>query len=246
MAQAAVISEQGMRGRMEDSHLLRRDLYQAGDFFGGVYDGHSGSYAAEYAADTLHVYFASCLEQGLGPQQAFVRAYEQVSGELASQSSGTTAVTFYLRDRELVAANAGDARIVVVDSGSVRQITRDHRVDDPGERERVESSGGVVRGAYVMHGGAGLMPTRSLGDAYFEPVGVIATPDTAAEQLLSDDSWLVAACDGLFDVMSNQEVAAIVNQAESAREAADALSQETLVNRMGMDNLTVIVVDLTR
>ncbi|MEF8823361.1 MAG: PP2C family protein-serine/threonine phosphatase [Desulfohalobiaceae bacterium] len=246
MAQAAVISEQGMRGRMEDSHLLRRDLYQAGDLFGGVYDGHSGSYAAEYAADTLHVYFASSLEQGVESQQAFVRAYEQVSGELAAQSSGTTAVTFYLRDRELVAANAGDARIVVVDSGSVRQITRDHRVDEPGERERVESSGGVVRGAYVMHGGAGLMPTRSLGDAYFDPVGVIATPDTAKERLRADDRWLVAACDGLFDVMDNQEVAAIVNQTDSAREAADALSQETLVHRMGMDNLTVIVVDLTR
>ena len=246
MAQAAVISEQGMRGRMEDSHLLRRDLYQAGDLFGGVYDGHSGSYAAEYAADTLHVYFASSLEQGLDPQQAFVRAYEVVDADLAGQSSGSTAVTFYLRNRELIAANAGDARIVVVDSGSVRQITRDHRVDDPGERERVESSGGVVRGAYVMHGGAGLMPTRTLGDAYFEPVGVIATPDTAAEQLRADDRWLVAACDGLFDVMSNQEVAAIVNETDSAREAADALRQETLVHRMGTDNLTVIVVDLTR
>ena len=246
MAQAAVISEQGMRGRMEDSHQLRRDLFQANDFFGGVYDGHAGSYAAEYSADTLHLRFASAMEQGLDPERAFVRAYEEVSGELAGQRSGTTAVTFYLRDGELVAANAGDARLVVVESGSVRQITRDHRVDDPGERERIEASGGVVRGAYVMHEGAGLMPTRTLGDVFFEPVGVIATPDTASEELLTDDQWLVAACDGLFDVMGNQEVAAIVNQTDSAREAADALSQEALVHRMGMDNLTVIVVDLTR
>jgi serine/threonine protein phosphatase PrpC len=246
MAQAAVVSEQGMRGRMEDSHLLRRDLHLAGDLFGGVYDGHAGSYAAMYAADTLYLRFAGALEQELDPEQAFVRAYEEVSADLAGQDSGTTAVTFYLLDRELVAANAGDARLVVVDSGSVRQVTRDHRVDDPGERERVEASGGVIRGAYVMHGGAGLMPTRSLGDAYFEPVGVIATPDTAKQRLRADDRWLVAACDGLFDVMDNQEVAAIVNRADSAREAADALQQETLVNRMGTDNLTVIVVDLTR
>jgi serine/threonine protein phosphatase PrpC len=246
MAQAAVISEQGMRARMEDAHQLRRDLFQAGDLFGGVYDGHAGSYAAEYAADTLHLRFASALEQGMDPELAFVRAYEEVSAELAAQRSGTTAVTFYVADDVLVVANAGDARLVIVEEGSVRQPTRDHRVDDPGERERIEASGGVVRGAYVMHEGAGLMPTRSLGDAFFEPVGVIATPDVCTEKLGEGDRWIVAACDGLFDVMGNQEVAAIVNQTDSAREAADALSQEALVHRMGMDNLTVIVVDLTR
>ncbi|MCF8030838.1 MAG: protein phosphatase 2C domain-containing protein [Desulfohalobiaceae bacterium] len=246
MAKAAVISEQGMRSSMEDAHQLLRDLHQSGDMFCGVYDGHSGSYAAEYAADTLHLRFASALQQGLDPEEAFVRAYEQVSQELSHQTSGTTAVTLYLRDGELVAANAGDARLVVVDSGSVRQITRDHRVEDPGERERIESCGGIISGPYVLCGGGGLMPTRSLGDEYFKPVGIIATPDTATERLGEDDRWLVVACDGLFDVMDNQEVAAIVNQTDSAREAADALRQEALVHRMGTDNLTVVVVDLTR
>ena len=246
MAQAAVVSEQGMRSRMEDTHMLRRDLHQAGDLFGGVYDGHAGSFAAQYTADTLHLRFAGALEQRLDPEQAFVRAYEQVSAELASQESGTTAVTFYLRGDLLIAANAGDARLVIADSASVRQPTRDHRVDDAKERERVEESGAAVRGAYVMRDGAGLMPTRSLGDEFFKPVGVIATPDVTTERLGEDDRWVVAACDGLFDVMHNQEVAATVNETDGAREAADALYREALVYRMGTDNLTVIVVDLTR
>ena len=90
------------------------------------------------------------------------------------------------------------------------------------------------------------MPTRSLGDEYFEPVGVIATPDVRTEILGAQDRWIVAACDGLFDVMGNQEVAAIVNETDGAREAVDALSREALVHRMGTDNLTVVVVDLTR
>ncbi len=246
MARIGVVSEQGMRGRMEDSHAVQFDLFQSGDIFGGVYDGHAGSYAAIYASQVLHLHFAEALREGLAPEEAFARSYREVSRELEEQSSGATAVTFYLRQSWVIAANAGDTRAIIVDSRDVRQLTRDHRVEDPQERERVESSGGTILGSYVMRGGEGLMPTRTLGDPFFEEVGVIPDPEVHAEELRQADQWLVVACDGLFDVLDNEEVAEVVRKAGDAQEAADALGREALMNRMGMDNLTAIVVDLRR
>ncbi len=239
-----VSSEQGMRPFMEDAHVIRRDLNQAGDVFLGVFDGHSGSRASEYAAEFLPGRFNAALKEGLGPEQALERAYQEISRELDEEVSGTTAVTCYLRDDMITVANAGDTRALVVSRDWVRQLTRDHRVEDPEERARILAQGGEINGSYVVFGGAGLMPTRSLGDAWFELAGVTPVPDVSTERIGPGDQWLIAACDGLFDFMDNQTAANLVRGASSPQEAASLLSQEVLITRMGTDNLTIIVLEL--
>ncbi len=246
MSRAGVFEEQGMRGRMEDAHVMLLNLYQHGDIFCGVYDGHSGSYAASYTAEVLHLRFAGYLSKGHDPKQAFIYAYRKVSQELSTETSGTTAATVYLFERNLTAANAGDCRAIIVSSEGVRQLTRDHRVEDTEERRRIIAHGGIIRGSYVMRDMSGLMPTRSLGDAFFEPAGVTSEPYVNSVNVQKDDLWLVCASDGLFDVMNNHEVAAVVRKADEAQAAADVLGREALEHRAGTDNLTAVVVDLSR
>jgi serine/threonine protein phosphatase PrpC len=244
MPVAMVISEQGARGHMEDFHFLDLDFGGKEKVFGGVYDGHNGAYAACYAADTLHTYFLDGLQRGFTPSKAFCVAYQNVSDDLEDQASGTTAATFFLDGTSVYAANAGDSRIIVVGDHEPRQLTVDHRLDNPGEAERILRSGGEIDYPYVMKGIRGLMPTRSLGDEYFRDAGVIPLPDTSIHQIREWDRWLVAATDGLFDALDNESVSSLCSKSTEPRLLVETLVQEVLTGCTMPDNTTVILVKL--
>lgn len=236
--QASVVSEIGLRPRMEDRHAL---VEGAGGLFGGVYDGHGGVEVAELVASQLHQEFFKALEEGLAPEAAFLRSYERMDRAVQSLDCGTTAATFFIRDSEITVAHLGDARVILIGEEAAEQLTEDHRVDHPRERDRILQAGGEIEDPYVMRGTLGVMPTRVFGDRWFRPVGVIATPDVATRQLTPSDRYLVAGCDGLWDVLDNERVAGIVHTAPDARQAATTLAAAVFA-RGGSDNVTIIVV----
>jgi serine/threonine protein phosphatase PrpC len=242
---AAVVSEIGGRSEMEDAYFLDINFADRGWLFGGVYDGHAGAFAAVYAAERLHGLFLERLMAGLSPQDGFIESYERISEELKTQDSGTTAVTFLIQDARLFTANVGDTRALVVSRKDSRQLTIDHRLDNREERARIVSRGGRIAYPYVYRGYRGLMPTRAIGDPYFEPVGVIATPSVGEYDISTADLFLIAACDGLFDVMTNDEVSRIARDYPGQPETLlEALKHQALVARDGQDNLTIIAVSL--
>ena len=62
------------------------------------------------------------------------------------QFSGTTCSIVLTRGPELVAANAGDSRSIVVHAdGRAEALTRDHKPDLKEEKERILEKGGRVR-----------------------------------------------------------------------------------------------------
>ncbi|MDZ7760632.1 MAG: PP2C family protein-serine/threonine phosphatase [Desulfovermiculus sp.] len=244
MPRTAYISEQGPRLRMEDTHVLIPDFTAPGWILGAVFDGHRGSRAASYAASHFPELVQKAINSGQVEGNALVFALESLGHDLLSEPSGCTAAVFLLQDTELAVANVGDARVVIIRNGKAWQLTRDHRVDNEDERQRILDAGGIIEGSYVMHGLSGLMPTRSLGDAGFQEVGVTFSPFVQTVQRSNTDEWLITACDGLFDTMSNQEVANTIGDALIAEEAVDRLRHEVLDIRQGTDNLTILAVDL--
>jgi serine/threonine protein phosphatase PrpC len=243
--ESAVISEKGTRSVMEDAHILDKNFGSQGWIYGGIYDGHNGAYAAEHAAKRLHEIFLEKILAGVAPGPAFSQSYETISEELGGQESGTTAVDFLIQGKTIHVANAGDARAIIVSRERISQLTVDHRVDNPEERKRVVKMGAAIDYPYVVKGDQGLMPTRTIGDRYFKTVGVIATPSLKEYAIGSDDLMLVLACDGLWDFMSNSEVAAMVFEHPVPKLLLGALTREVLVNRSGTDNLTVMAVSLS-
>lgn len=227
---------------MEDTYYCLDVRGDGSCIFAGVYDGHGGARAAEYARNHLHEFFFQEVKAGRSIKQAFKTAYEKTSRNLARQDSGTTAVDFYLKDNTLWYANAGDARLIVVREFQVKQLSQVHRLVNSKEKRRIVKAGGVLAGALVVKGDLGLMPTRSLGDEYFKNVGIIATPFIDHYKLKSQDSWILAATDGLFDYMDNQEVAEFIARFDQADSAAAGLKQEALVKRGSSDNLTFILI----
>lgn len=62
----------------------------------------------------------------------------------------------------------------------------------------------------------GLMVSRSLGDIVAHRIGSLEIPDTNVIKLKESDEFIVLGSDGLWDVLSNQEVCDIVSNYQKA------------------------------
>ena len=97
----------------------------------------------------------------------------------------------------------------------------------------------------VTREGSGLMPTRTIGDEIlFKSIGVIAAPSVNQYRISPGDIVLIAARDGLFDFMSNEEIAEIARLTPEPEKMVEHLKQAVLEDRINTDNLTIMAVGL--
>lgn len=144
------------------------------------------------------------------------------TGRLRANSIGCTAVSALVRGNRLFVANAGDSRCVLSRAGRVVELTTDHKPELPGEAQRITEAGGFVSNGRVN---GNLNLTRAIGDHEYKrdrslpPAKQIITcvPDVAETQLTEDDEFIVLACDGIWDCMSNQQVVNFVRRRLLAR-----------------------------
>ncbi|KAL7281795.1 hypothetical protein ACG7TL_005118 [Trametes sanguinea] len=139
----------------------------------------------------------------------------------------------------LYCANVGDARAVLCRGGKASRLTYDHTTQDKKEAERIENEGGVILEGRVD---GRLIPTRALGDAEYNQY-VTGTPFTTETELTKKDEFVILACDGLWDVVEDQEAVDLIRGIEDPAEAAQGLLNEAK-RRHTSDNVTVLVVRL--
>lgn len=139
--------------------------------------------------------------------------------------------------RVLYTANVGDARAVLSRGGRAVRLTYDHKGSDAQETARIKEAGGFVMNNRVN---GVLAVTRSLGDTSMKEF-VVGKPFTTETTLTDDDAFLIVACDGLWDVTSDQEAVDIVRAIDDAQDAARALLKHALAN-FSTDNTSVMVI----
>lgn len=279
-----VAADQGRRGHMEDATLAVPDFrdnlsqqlaLQAPDVssFYGVFDGHSGSGAAQFAKGNLCDYFAEYLQaDSLQPnemQEAMVQAFLRTDRELYSAShgspsenfaegSGTTALTALVWGDQLLIANAGDCRAVLCRRGKAIDLTTDHRPSNPEEALRVKAAGGHICPDGYLNGHLAVL--RALGDHHFKdlkaPTGpdgamegpLLAKPDVASHTILPEDEFILMACDGLWDVFKSQRAVEFARQKLRDHNDPQLCSQQLVAEALRMntsDNVSVITICLT-
>lgn len=134
------------------------------------------------------------------------------------KASGCTAVVAFLHGRELYVANAGDSRCVVCRDGKVVEMSFDHKPEDDIELSRIRKAGGRVTLDGRVNGGLNL--SRAIGDHGYkknteltaEEQMISALPDLKRLTLEQSDEFMVLACDGIWNYMSNEEVVGFVKQ----------------------------------
>jgi serine/threonine protein phosphatase PrpC len=183
------------------------------------------------------------LAGGLGPADALRQAFEELDRRTSGVDCGSTAAAVLITSGALLSAHAGDSRVVRVGRSRAERLTQDHRIDVDPERARVLRMGAELDPPYVVRQGRGLMLTRSLGDGWFRPVGVIAEPEIRPHARAADDLAIVLATDGVWDVLDEEDVGAVVRRTASAQAAADAVIRAAL-DAGTHDNVTAVVVQL--
>ncbi|CAG9460345.1 unnamed protein product [Pedinophyceae sp. YPF-701] len=254
----------GKREKMEDAGTVVSPLGGlAGVHMMAVFDGHRGAYAAERAAADIEAYLhrswtAPTAEECL--RRAFVALDASICSDLARQHAekvacmgapaagpkacpGCTAMAVLVAGPRVYVANAGDCRAVLCRGGRAVAISRDHSTQSEAERERITACGGklewLVDGWRV--GAPGLQVTRSLGDPDAKPDGVTAVPEVTSTALEASDEFVIAASDGLWEVLTNEEAVGIVR--DTVRDpgmCGRRLAMEA-VSRGSGDNVSVAV-----
>ncbi|KAL4200161.1 hypothetical protein AMTRI_Chr03g148290 [Amborella trichopoda] len=139
----------------------------------------------------------------------------------------------------------------------VKELTEDHHPDRNDERMRIEAAGGFVEewGGVPRVNGE-LAVSRAIGDVSLKKYGVISAPEVTDWQPLSNnDSYLVAATDGIFDKLTTQDICDLLwdfgmqsKMKEGTISTENIPLAECLVNSAfeqgSMDNLAAVVVPL--
>jgi len=209
----------GARQSMEDNFMHIDGFAGKKDqgFF-AVYDGHGGKQTVDFLTCGFHINLAYYLKHNpdSSVKQAFQQVYEHTDAQIRRQQilqSGATAITVLLRNekdtesdktkRMIHCANVGDSRGVLALKGEAVRISKDHKATDPEEKKRIEKSGGFVTRCNRVNGL--LAVSRAFGDHMLKPA-VSAKPYYSSHQIDQHTPYLVLACDGLWDVMEDQEV----------------------------------------
>ncbi|KAM0064858.1 putative protein-serine/threonine phosphatase [Helianthus debilis subsp. tardiflorus] len=259
--------------------------------FFGVYDGHGGSQVANYCRDRVHLALEEELKvfsEGIfeGPmkvqwEKVFTKCFKMVDDEVGGRIAtpeilnittepvspeivGSTAVVALICSSHIIVANCGDSRAVLYRGKEVVVLSNDHKPNREDEYARIEAAGGKII-QWNGHRVFGILAlSRSIGDEFLKPF-IIPDPEVTCTPRAREDECLILASDGLWNVMSTEEVCEIARKRilfwhkknggnaasrepangvdPAAQAAADHLAILAL-QKGSEDNISVIVVDL--
>lgn len=230
----------GTRPSMEDSLIIRESDRPKTPALYGVIDGHGGYKTSAIAASMIPELFEKLEKKSIGSMSDVLKQVNKHLSKL-QVTDGATIVIATVAPTLVSVAHLGDARALIVRrDGTVSPLTYDHK---PTERSELD----VLKDghAYVASGrlSSHLAVSRAIGD--FRVDGVSRTPDVTTHEIGPDDIRLVLACDGVFDVMENEEVGALVARVSDIHRAAATVRDEAII-RGSNDNVSVIVIDIER
>lgn len=253
-----VVTMQGKREDMEDEHDVRLKLGNRPQLgFFGIYDGHSGSLAAEWASKNLAPNFLEKLE--IFDQESISNAMLEADKAFLESGidimNGTTAVfaiSELLQDGwKIIVGNLGDSRCIVGNYSNAEFycMTTDHKPTDPGETERVMAAGGIV--ALKRVDGI-LAVSRSIGDGTYkctpdlppEKQKVIPIPDVT-ERTLTDDNFVFICCDGIFETFTNQQALEFIHErSKTSDDICEVLSELlfAVLEKGSKDNMSAMII----
>ncbi|CAD5311978.1 unnamed protein product [Arabidopsis thaliana] len=222
----------------------------------GVYDGHGGPTAAEFAAKNLCSNILGEIVGGRNEskiEEAVKRGYLATDSEFLKEKNvkgGSCCVTALISDGNLVVANAGDCRAVLSVGGFAEALTSDHRPSRDDERKRIESSGGYVdtfNSVWRIQGS--LAVSRGIGDAHLKQ-WIISEPEINILRINPQHEFLILASDGLWDKVSNQEAVDIARPfckgTDQKRKPLLACKKlvDLSVSRGSLDDISVMLIPL--
>ncbi|KAK0177557.1 hypothetical protein PV328_001598 [Microctonus aethiopoides] len=169
--------------------------------------------------------------------------------------SGCAAIVAILKGNDLYVANAGDSRCVLCRDGKALSLSYDHKAGNKSERKRIEKAGGHIWD-FRVEGDLDL--SRTLGDHMYKKNPnfslkkqmITSLPDV--QHIVIDpkrDSFMILACDGIWEKISNKKVVKFINKriksTEKLSKICEQLFDQCLASESfdyGCDNMSAVLV----
>lgn len=152
--------------------------------------------------------------------------YERALKNREQAGMGTTTVIAYVRDSQLRIANIGDSCAYVISDKEICKITIDHSVV-----EELVRRGTITREEARCHPDKNII-TRAVGTEEYVDADFF-------DYRVSPGETVILCSDGLWEMVTDEEIKDIVSKSENTEEAVKALVDEANKNG-GVDNITVV------
>lgn len=265
---------------MEDAHINEACFTEKSSLF-AVFDGHGGSEVAKFCGK----YFGGELKKHpkfhTDPSQALTDTFLHMDkmivmpehkkellgmknepGEGGESMAGCTANVTLIYDGMIYCANAGDSRSILWGSEKkVIELSTDHKPENQIEKDRITKAGGFIIEGRVN---GNLNLSRALGDMEYkknaslkpEEQLISGKPDICKRALKSDDEFIVMGCDGVWEILSMEEICQLAAQKMKGSETLKTSAVAELIldrgiapdtsNGVGCDNMSAIVIKLNQ
>ena len=213
-----------------------------------LFDGHGGQEVSKFLQENFAKFWLEILPLNQDNfenkiKNVFLNIDQKLKENHFYQVGSTACVSYITIENSkkiLYCANVGDTRCVLIKGNKGIRLTYDDRASDPKEHERIVSHGGIVFGGRVY---GQLMLSRAFGDWELKTYGVICEPHIVRYEIEDEDSYLVIATDGVFDVMEDEDVFQLSKKQKNSREFCDDIMKEAM-ERGSMDNVSCFVIGL--
>ena len=165
-----------------------------------------------------------------------------MQSDMIANSVGCTAVVALVTPSEIFVANAGDSRCVVSQKHAAKEMSTDHKPENPEEKTRIEKAGGFVEDNRVK----GILNlSRSLGDMEYKQDSslpadkqmLVAFPEVRTIARSPDIDFMILACDGIWDCMTSQECVDYVHEDLAKNESNSAYKTSAVIAKMFEKNI---------
>ena len=241
----------------QDSYLCEKNINGVLNFnIFGVMDGHgdNGHHASKFVSKFIlnRIKNHPLLRNLSNPKEVYnqlkANGYQIIANiytdadnlifkeKFSCQRSGTTCVIVIQLEENIICANAGDSRAIMIyddissDSNLINSkvfpLSYDCKPENPNEKERIYECGGTVEKILDDNGNPGgpfrvwikgedypgLAMSRSIGDVEAKTVGVIPNPQIMEYTLTSKSKYLLVCSDGVWEFISNEDAMKIANK----------------------------------
>lgn len=215
--------------------------------FFALADGMGGHRAGEVASRESILSLCQLIEETIGQhdgitldetteiighiiKQVNAKIYRMGALDATLKGMGTTLCCLQFHDDGVICVHVGDSRIYRLRNKALKQVTADHsllrELIDLGQISESQASDFTYRN--ILTKGVGTEPK-------IEPTFFIS-------DLQNSDTYLMCS-DGLSDMLSNQEIEELMNQAPNIKEAVKVLVAKAN-ERGGVDNITVVIMQV--
>jgi serine/threonine protein phosphatase PrpC len=213
----------------EDSYLVDPPLllYAVADGMGGHRGGEVASHLALETVESLARAGTGTLAEQV--HEANRTVYERSQRDRRVTGMGTTLTAARIVDDAVFLAHVGDSRAYLLRAGAFRQLTEDHTLVN-----RMVRAGEITADEADVHPHRNVL-TRALGT---EPDVEVDEDEVA----LMEGDRLLLCSDGLFGMVTEDQIQAILENEPDPQHAVDRLVRAA--NRAGgVDNITALVLD---